>query len=63
MPKIDKKYETARNMLIPQAEAYANKRNGAKCEVKNERKREEWIGKWNRDFHRKMNELAAPLLV
>lgn len=52
----DKKYEAARNKLIPFAEKYANEMEG-----KNPRpgqSREEWVKAWNLSFLGKMDSLA-----
>ena len=58
--KPDKKYEAARNALIPIAEAYANKECGSKPPKKvrgDDDARNAWTAKWNRVFHSKMDRL------
>ena len=50
-------YEIERNALIPAAEAFADKKCGAKCKGKTEKERVFWAAKWNRSFHDRMNQL------
>lgn len=54
-----KEYESERNKLIPEAEAYADKIAGPK---KNKKNHYEWSNSWNRAFHSKMNSLAKSLI-
>ena len=53
----DKAYVAARNKLIPEAEATANKVAGPKPE-KDGPARESWVTTWNRTFHSTMDALA-----
>jgi hypothetical protein len=55
---VDAQYEIARNKLIPEAEAYANKAHRTRFPGGNERARAAWFAKWNRAFMTKMDELA-----
>jgi len=60
----DKKYEEARNKLIPIAEKHADKVCRMKIGVKphgSSKKLDDWNNKWNLTFHNKMNELAKGL--
>ncbi len=52
--KTDKEYERQRNVLIPEAEKYANKECGVNKGEMGEEKR---TAKWNHCFHTKMNQL------
>jgi len=48
-------YVTQRNLLIPSAVAFANKKAGKYPQSNDER------DAWNRAYHGKMNDLARPL--
>ena len=50
-------YVTQRNLLIPSAVAFANKKAGKYPQSNDER------DAWNRAYHSKMNELAQTLSV
>jgi len=54
---MDKDYARERNALIPEAEAFANKKCKAKFPGGNEKARVAWAAKWNRSFHEKMTKL------
>ena len=54
---MDPDYARERNTLIPQAEAFANKKCKAKFPGGNEKAREAWAAKWNFCFHEKMTKL------
>ena len=53
--KADEKYIAARNRLIPKAEKYANKINGA--EAPEDKGIEAWKNAWSYTFLAKMDEL------
>jgi len=56
--KTNKKYEKARNKLIPFAERYANEICGEKGPIGMPEAREEWTIKWNQAFLMEMDRLA-----
>lgn len=52
-------YEKNRNKLMPEAEKYANEMTGLRPKTGANREQHiEWSDKWNRAYHRRMNELA-----
>jgi len=51
-------YEEQRNLLIPEAEKYANKEAGRRPGGVQPELKEAWNSKWNRAFLGKMDELA-----
>jgi len=58
---IDRKYEQARNALIPEAERHAFKVAGAKPAMQSDgldNLHNRWASAWNRAFFAKMDELA-----
>jgi hypothetical protein len=55
----DKDYAKLRNSLIPEAEKFANKYCGVKCQGDTETARDLWNKKWSSTFIRRMNHLYA----
>jgi len=53
----DKAYAAERNKLIPEAEAYANKRCGEAFQGGSDTERIKWNSKWSRTFLRHMDKL------
>jgi hypothetical protein len=51
-------YSRARNLLIPEAERYANKAHRVRFPGGHEAARAAWFAKWSRAFHSKMTQLA-----
>ena len=54
---MNKDYARERNALIPEAEAFANKKCKTKFPGGNEKAREAWAAKWNFTFHNRVNKL------
>ena len=50
-------YSATRNELIPLAECEANRRSGKRPDKGDEFALEEWTDRWNKIFHRAMNQL------
>lgn len=51
-------YEEQRNLLIPEAETFANKEAGRRPGGVQPELKEAWNNRWNKLFHGKMDELA-----
>lgn len=60
---VDKDYAAKRNALIPEAEAFANKKCRATFPGGNVRAHEAWTARWNLAFHSHMSYLSNALRV